>query len=67
MEDPTSINKTAITHLEDAEASIMSYMVTISNLDPNSMEEDIPDALPMMLAVLRSISRAAGVLSVGEE
>lgn len=49
----------AVEHLEQAEASIMSF---ISTLTSTPIEEEGPDVLPVLLAVLRSVARAAGYL-----
>jgi hypothetical protein len=53
----------ALEHLEDAEAAIISHISATSvALESGAEDGDIPDALPMLFAVLRSISRAAGAL-----
>lgn len=52
------MSQAAIEHLEDAEAAIMSFIGQLG--DEERVDE--PDALPMLLAVLRHVSRAAGIL-----
>lgn len=51
----------ALTHLEDAEASLMSFIARITDESPEADEEPV-DLLPVVMAVLRSVSRAAGGL-----
>lgn len=67
----SKVNK-ALEHLENAEASIMSHVVAFSEAANIEIDEehpdmalvtvDMPDPFPVLLAVLRSVSRAAGVL-----
>ena len=50
-------------HLEDAEGAIMSHISATSIALAEGVDDsEIPDALPMLFAVLRSISRAAGAV-----
>lgn len=53
------MSQSALEHLEEAEAAVMSFISSISTTPP---EEDIPDAFPVLLALLRHVSRAAGLL-----
>lgn len=52
----------AITHLENAETSILSFLQQLSDLPEDAPLDQGPDAGPMLAAVLRSVSRAAGAL-----
>lgn len=64
-------------HLADAEASIMSHVVKITEAADFELDEDnpdmamvtvdFPDPLPVLLAVMRSVSRAAGALESLED
>ena len=49
----------ALNHLEDAEATLMSHMARLMGA---AEDEELPDSFTMMMAVLRSVSRAAGVI-----
>ena len=49
----------ALSHLEDAEAALMSHMARFMGAEE---DEELPDSFTMMMAVLRSVSRAAGVV-----
>lgn len=71
MSDPKLAK--ALEHLENAEATILSHVAAVSAASSIEMPDDehpeavlltmdLPDPLPMLLAVLRSVSRAAGVL-----
>lgn len=67
----------ALEHLENAEATILSHVAAMSAASNIEMDDehpeavlltmDLPDPLPMLLAVLRSVSRAAGVLETLDE
>lgn len=61
------MNKSALSHLEDAETALMSFMSRISETPEDAPEEDIVDMMPVVLAVLRSVSRAAGMLEAGND
>jgi hypothetical protein len=61
----TKVNHPALAHLEDAEAALISHIDRISRIPDDVSDEDLPDALPVIIAVLRSISRAAGALEGG--
>ena len=52
----------ALSHLEDAETAILSYTVATFAITDDTPDEDIPDSFPVILAVLRSVSRAAGCI-----
>lgn len=52
----------AITHLENAETSILSFLQQLSDLPEDAPLDQGPDAGAMLAAVLRSVSRAAGAL-----
>lgn len=52
----------ALEELETAEVAIMSHLGTISRTPAEVPDEDLPDALPMLLAVLRAISTARGLV-----
>ena len=52
----------AITHLENAETSILSFLQRLSDLPEDAPLDQGPDAGAMLAAVLRSVSRAAGAL-----
>ena len=53
----------ALDHLETAETAIM-FFIAQTGVDS---DDPFPDAVPMLLAVMRSISRAAGILESGAE
>ena len=50
----------AVEHLADAETAVMSWISRIGESDENG-EVDV-DFLPMLLAIMRSIAHAAGIL-----
>lgn len=58
--------KLAISHLEDAEATLMTFINRMSEVPEDAPDEDIPDIVPVLLAVMRSIGRAAGVIEAQE-
>jgi hypothetical protein len=54
------VSHAALEHLEEAEAALMSFISQSSAaLDDGS---EGPDVLPVLLAVMRQVSRAAGLL-----
>lgn len=59
--------KRAISHLEDAEAALMTFIHRLSEMPEDAPDEEVPDALPVILAVMRSIGRAAGVIEANED
>lgn len=59
------MNHPALAHLEDAEAALLSHVSRVLALPEDMEEEDLPDPLNVLIAVLRSISRAAGALEGG--
>lgn len=51
-----------LAHLEDAEASIMSFITRLNATPEDAPEEEQPDVLAVLMATLRSVSRAAGAI-----
>lgn len=49
----------AVDHLADAETAVMSWIVRLEDSDEDAVDADF---LPMLLAVMRSVSHAAGIL-----
>jgi len=49
----------AIEHLEEAEAALISYVRRFSEMDDDAEDNEL---LTVLMAVLRSVSRAAGAL-----
>lgn len=45
----------------------MSFVARTSDFPEDGADEDFPDAVPMLLAVLRSVSRVAGMLKAIKE
>ena len=62
-----SIFEEAIEELDRAEMTIMSFVARTSDFPEDGSDEDFPDAVPMLLAVLRSVSRVAGMLKAIKE
>lgn len=60
-----SADHPALEHLENAETAIMSFIAQAGAAIDD--EDEFPDAVPMLLAVMRSISRAAGMLEDSDE
>lgn len=55
----------ALQHLEDAETALLSFISAISSAPEDADIDDLPDAVPVLLAVMRSIARAAGIIEAG--
>lgn len=55
------MSQAAIEHLEEAETALMSFL-SASSAALDAGEGVGPDVLPVLLAVMRHISRAAGIL-----
>lgn len=52
----------ALEHLDEAEAVIMNYMQRISELEPDEDEVEDIQLGSVLMAVLRHVSRAAGMI-----
>lgn len=61
------MNKTALEHLEDAEAALMSFMVRAGQIPDDAPDDEVVDFVPAALAILRSVSRAAGILQAASD
>ena len=58
--------KKALAHLEDAESTLLKFMADTSTIELDAPDEDLPNVMLVMQAVLRSVSRAAGNLETDE-
>lgn len=57
------MSESSIEHLEEAETALMSWVARLSSIpEDGELVVDDADLMPMLLAVLRHISRAAGQL-----